>query len=53
MAQHHFQLYRLVGYLSLVSLLTACSIHPAPMIIPNPDQQNGATRGHGHEKETN
>jgi hypothetical protein len=55
MAQHHIQFYRLVGYLSLV-VLTACAPlpppSPAPMIIPQPDQQNGATRGHAIEKDT-
>ena len=57
MAQHHIQFQRLVGYLSLVVLMTACTTvptpKPTPLIIPTPDQQNGADRGHTIEKDTN
>ena len=57
MAQHHIQFHRLVGYLSLVVLMTACTTvptpKPTPLIIPTPDQQNGADRGHTIEKDTN
>lgn len=37
----------------LVVLLTACvsQPQPAPLIIPTPDQQNGADRGHAIQKE--
>lgn len=57
MAQHHIQFYRLVGYLSLVVLLTSCTTvpltpQPAPLIIPDLEQQNGAVRGHTIEKRT-
>ena len=41
--------------LFILLLVSGCSHipQPAPIIIPTPDQQNGADRGHTIEKEHN